>query len=93
MSRSSMAFSVMCMFLTVLYAGFAALTFAFSRTVLEELDEDERLDALGSTRSKSTHFPAGTTYKNGYIGERFDVRGRGSTPGFVTPTPQEGTLT
>ena len=79
----------MCMFLTVLYAGFAALTFAFSRSVLEELDQDERLDALASTRSKNTHFTAGTTYSNGYIGERFDVRGKG----FVTPTPQEGTLT
>lgn len=39
-----MAFSIMCMFLTVLYAGFAGLTFAFSKSVLKELEEDERDD-------------------------------------------------
>jgi hypothetical protein len=89
-----MAFSVMCMFLTVLYAGFAALTFAFARSVLEELDNDERLEALSSTRNKGNHFSAGTAYSNGYIGERFDVRrGSNAAKGFVTPPPQEGTLT
>lgn len=85
-----MAFSVMCMVLTVLYAGFAGLTFAFSRSVLDELDEDERLEALSSNRNTNSHFTAGTTY-NGYIGERFDVR-RVNTQGFVTPKPAEGTL-
>ena len=39
--RSSMAFSIMCMFLTVLYAGFAGLTFAFSKSLLEELLIDD----------------------------------------------------
>jgi hypothetical protein len=87
-----MAFSVMCMFLTVLYAGFAALTFAFSNSVLEELDEEERLAALSSSRNPNTHF-AGNSYNNGYIGERFDVR-RGNAQGFVSPKPNtEGTMT
>lgn len=91
-SRSSMAFSIMCMFLTVLYAGFAGLTFAFSKSILEELLEDERLEnVLSSSRGKSnpTHFVGGYV-NDGYIGERFDVR-RNSTTGFVAP-PTENTI-
>ena len=77
----------MCMVLTVLYAGFAALTFAFSKAVLSEMAEDEHEDALNSTRSKNAHFVTGY---DGYIGERFDVR---PNSGFVAPTPADGTLT
>jgi hypothetical protein len=85
-----MAFSIMCMFLTVLYAGFAAITFVFSKSILEELEVDEREDSMTSTRSKSTnHFVGGY---DGYIGERFDVR-RNGAPSFVAPQPGEGTLT
>jgi len=89
-SRSSLAFSLTCMFLTVIYAGFAALTFAFSTSVMEEFDEEERLEAMANSRTGAAHFSAGATYNNGYIGERFDVR-RGK--GFVSPKPPEGTLT
>jgi hypothetical protein len=35
-----MAFSIMCVVLTVLYAGFAALTFVFSKPVLAEMSSD-----------------------------------------------------
>jgi len=85
-----MAFSIMCVFLTVLYAGFAALTFAFSKDVLAENAIDEHEEALTSTRSKNTsHFVGGY---DGYIGERFDVRPNGAS-GFVAPTPPDGTLT
>lgn len=86
-----MAFSIMCMFLTVLYAGFAGLTFAYSKSVLEELLEDERLEnALASARCKSnpTHFVGGY---DGYIGERFDVRRNGPT-GFVAPVPEKNII-
>jgi len=79
-----MAFSIMCMFLTVLYAGFAGLTFLFSQAVLEELVEDERLEnSLVSSRGMSNpaHFVGGY---DGYIGERFDVR-RSGAGGFVAP--------
>jgi len=81
----------MCMFLTVLYAGFAALTFAFSKAVLSEMAADEHEDALASTRNhkNTAHFVGGY---DGYIGERFDVRPNGAS-GFVAPTPAEGTLT
>jgi hypothetical protein len=34
------------MFLTVLYAGFAALTFSFSHSIIEEHVTDEREEAL-----------------------------------------------
>lgn len=90
--RSSMAFSIMCIFLTVLYAGFAALTFAFSNSLLEELAADERAEALQmNSRSQATHFVGGY---NGYIRERFDVRRQnGVTSGFVAPNSTEGSLT
>ena len=80
-----------------MYAGFAALTFTFSRSVLNEMDADfeHEAAALASTRSKShvstNHFVGGY---DGYIGERFDVRpNSGVTPGFVAPKPVDGTLT
>ena len=44
LSRSSLAFSIMCMFLTVLYAGFAALVFAYSDDLLEENQNDIRAE-------------------------------------------------
>jgi len=83
-----MAFSIMCMFLTVLYAGFAGLTYAFSTSVLEELVMDEKEEALASSRSKGSHFVSGY---DGYIGERFGVRP--TAGGFVAPQPTEGTMT
>jgi hypothetical protein len=86
--RSSMAFSIMCMVLTVLYAGFAALTFVFSKAVLTEMAEDENEDPLNSTRSKNKNAHFVTGY-DGYIGERFDVR---PNPGFVAPKATDGTL-
>lgn len=58
-----MAFSVLCMVLTLLYAGFAALTFSFAQGVIEEHEADELEPALSSTIGGY----------DGYIGERFDV--------------------
>lgn len=80
-----MAFSIMCMFLTVVYGCFAALTFAFSHSIIEENNADARKEAYSSGASKSTNPMFSST---GYIGERFDVRPSG---GFVAP-PDEGTL-
>jgi hypothetical protein len=92
-SRLSMAFSILCMVLTVIYAGFAALTFAYSNCVIEEHIMDEREEAMMlSTRNKTVvHFNAGYDgYNNpGYIGERFDV---GRNGGFVSPSAQDATL-
>lgn len=75
--RSAMAFSIMCMFLSILYAAFAGLTFSLSDSLLEEfaMDEDE------TPRNPFIGY-------DGYIGERFDV----GSGGFVSP-PVDGTLT
>lgn len=88
--RSSMGFSILCIFLTVMYAGFAALTFAYSNTVMNEHAMDEREEAMFSARNKSSHFYGG----DGYIGERFDVgRPRTGPTGFgVSPSAPEATL-
>jgi len=66
-----MAFSIMCIVLTILYGGFAALTLAYAPDVINEHALDERDDIMmTSTRNKTVHFNAGY---DGYIGERFDV--------------------
>lgn len=68
--RSAVAFSIMCMFLTVLYASFAALTFTYSSAIIEEHEADAR-DELLITNRKVLHYNG----YDGYIGERFDVLG------------------
>ena len=87
-NRLSMAFSILCMVLTVLYAGFAALTFFYSNGVMDEYTLDEREEAMMlSTRNKTVvNFNVGY---DGYIGDRFDV---GRPAGFVSPTAPEATL-
>lgn len=76
-----MAFSILCMFLTVLYAGFAALTYAYSTSLVEEHALDEREGQILSTRDKGV---ANFNGYGGYIGERFDVgRTRNGPTGFA----------
>lgn len=88
--RSSMAFSIMCMFLTVLYAGFAALTFSFSHSIIEEHAADEREEALAAAHHTHQYQTKMTTHHHvgfnsngydGYIGERFDVHRSRGAPG------------
>lgn len=79
--RSSTAFALLCIFLTVLYAGFGALTFSYSQSLLEENNADTRVEALMPSESVETP---------GYIGsDRFGVPGTSpggnSTHGFVSP--------
>mmetsp|Transcript_25975 Transcript_25975/g.38383 ORF Transcript_25975/g.38383 Transcript_25975/m.38383 type:complete len:266 (+) Transcript_25975:120-917(+) len=77
--RSSMAFSIMCMFLTVLYAGFAATVYAFSHSVLKENQEDEE-DFYRASQQQQQPYHGG-----GYIiDNRFDVH-PSSKPGFAKP--------
>ena len=61
----------MCAFLTVLYAGFAATVYAFSSSVLQEIEEDDSDQRIQQQQMYS-----------GYIDNRFDVRPSGTT-GFV----------
>ena len=96
-----MAFSIMCMFLTVMYAGFAALTFSYSHSILEEHSAEERQETFAGHLHHNTPHHFGSTTVNGYIGERFDVhrstRGPGapgvSVGGFVAPKPPSDVAT
>lgn len=83
-----MAFSILCVVLTAVYAAFAALTFAYSNGVIDEYIMDEREEALMlSTRNKTVvNFNVGY---DGYIGERFDF---GRPTGFISPAGPEATL-
>jgi len=68
--NKSMAFSYMCMVLTVLYAGFAALTLTYATDVIDEHSIDERDDMATNimmTSTKVGHFNAHAGY-DGYIG-------------------------
>jgi hypothetical protein len=79
------------MFLTVVYAGFAALTFAYANSIMDEHSFDEREEAMLSTRNKTGQYMG----YDGYIGERFDVgRPRNGPTGFgVSPSAPDATLT
>ena len=71
-----MAFSVMCMFLTVVYGSFAAFTFVYANGIIEEHALDDREESMLSSRDPHHprpivgHFNQGY---DGYIGGRFDV--------------------
>eukprot|EP00592_Proboscia_alata_P008795 CAMPEP_0194361784 /NCGR_PEP_ID=MMETSP0174-20130528/9385_1 /TAXON_ID=216777 /ORGANISM="Proboscia alata, Strain PI-D3" /LENGTH=257 /DNA_ID=CAMNT_0039134185 /DNA_START=109 /DNA_END=882 /DNA_ORIENTATION=- len=56
--RSSAAFSILCLFLTVMYAGFAALVFTFHDDIIRENLEDAREDSLRPSE------PEGHTHKS-----------------------------
>lgn len=78
------------MVLTVLYAGFAALTFTFSSTLLEEMaadyyEHDERNHHNTSHKSNNHFMTTAVSNFDGYIGERFDV----VRTGFVAPPPAQ----
>mmetsp|Transcript_4922 Transcript_4922/g.7495 ORF Transcript_4922/g.7495 Transcript_4922/m.7495 type:complete len:259 (-) Transcript_4922:126-902(-) len=73
LSRSSTAFSILCMFLTILYAGFAALVFTYSADLLKENEEDERQEALKPSDEEE--------HMRGYIGNKFTVQSPGSSAG------------
>jgi len=85
--RSSIAFSIMCVFLTLLYAGFAALTFSFAHNVIQEQEQDVLEEARMPRKN------TGTFGYNGYIGERFDVARSKRSAGFVPQTSPDATLT
>ncbi len=78
--RSSMAFSIMCMFLTVLYLAFAATVYIFSHSVLEENEADE--ESLRGQQQQQHAYTGQTHAYSGYIDNRFDIH-PASKPGFV----------
>lgn len=86
----STAFSIMCMVLTVLYAGFAGLTLAYATDVIDEHTVDERDEAIMMTSMRNKTYTAGF---DGYIGERFGVERQRNGPGsYVSTTPTDSNL-
>lgn len=92
MSKSSTAFSILCMFLTILYAGFAASVFAYSEAWMEENQQDLRREALRPTSSddlghdddrlnRDMRGGGGGDVRRGLIGNRFTVPSPGSAVG------------
>mmetsp|Transcript_14885 Transcript_14885/g.21042 ORF Transcript_14885/g.21042 Transcript_14885/m.21042 type:complete len:335 (+) Transcript_14885:300-1304(+) len=86
LERASVVFSIMCMFLTVVYTGFAGFTFVSSKEVLQEFEADAREEAwYGTTGRGSSLSGAGRAAAAAYnIGQHLDVMGgvaahRGST--------------
>mmetsp|Transcript_11577 Transcript_11577/g.23872 ORF Transcript_11577/g.23872 Transcript_11577/m.23872 type:complete len:259 (+) Transcript_11577:92-868(+) len=92
----STAFSILCIVLTILYAGFAGVTLAYANDVINECANDDRVDdddnniLMTSTRNhKNNHF---STAYDGYIGERFDVGRRKGPSSFVSTTSPSSPL-
>jgi len=81
LSSSSLAFSIMCLFLSLLYSGFAALVFTFAENLLKENALDSRQEALTPSDNNGP----------GYIGgERFGVQGKNTrmnSDGFMSSVP------
>jgi hypothetical protein len=72
--QSSFAFSIMCIFFTIMYAAFACVIFRNAYALLEESVVDARIESLydedGDRRTAANSAP-------GYIGgDRFGVVGR-----------------
>mmetsp|Transcript_26209 Transcript_26209/g.47555 ORF Transcript_26209/g.47555 Transcript_26209/m.47555 type:complete len:282 (-) Transcript_26209:1334-2179(-) len=70
--QSSFAFSIMCVFFTVMYAAFAALVFYNSNALLEESVADAR-DELSSSGPGGSHHTAVNNAPGYFGGDRFGV--------------------
>lgn len=84
-SRSSTTFSILCIFLTILYSGFAALVFTYSNDLIQENLEDERREALRPSEDDSED---GRDHLRGYLGNKFIVQSPSSmqtaTDGYIS---------
>ena len=88
----STIFSRMCMVLTVLYAGFAALTLTYATDVIEEHAGDEKDEAIMMTSTRNKPVSFNSAY-DGYIGDRFDIgRPRNGPASFVSTSPPDSSL-
>mmetsp|Transcript_2023 Transcript_2023/g.3672 ORF Transcript_2023/g.3672 Transcript_2023/m.3672 type:complete len:295 (-) Transcript_2023:766-1650(-) len=89
MSKSSTAFSILCIFVTILYAGFAALVFVYSDALMEENQQDLRREALRPSSDDLEDYDDDDDRPNremrdgrrGLIGNRFTVQSPGSAVG------------
>ena len=90
--QSSLAFSIMCVFFTVMYSTFATLIFFNSNVLLEESVADARdeVSSSGPGGMNGNYFPE-VNNAPGYIGgDRFGVRsyktGGGGSEGTLSHT-------
>jgi hypothetical protein len=87
--QSSQAFSIMCMFLTFLYIGFSALTFAYSDAICKENEMDIRDEQFypqhNHHHQQQQHHHLHHQISSGYIDNRFDVRSHKQQTGYVVP--------
>ena len=83
MGRAALAFSIMCMFLTVLYFAFGALAFAYSHSIVRENEMDMRDEQHGANNHNHASY-------TGFIDNRFDVRSSANQSGYVVPLQQSG---
>jgi hypothetical protein len=71
--KTSFAFSIMCIFFTIMYASFAALVFANSNTLLEESVADARDEILKPNDEQIHNHAPGN-----FMGGGFGVRPKGT---------------
>lgn len=71
--QTSFAFSIMCIFFTIMYASFAGLLFANSTTLLEESVADAHEEKLKPGDYQHNHAPG-----HNIMGSGFGVRPEGT---------------
>jgi len=79
LERTAFAFSLMCLFLTFLYALFAALVYIFYDAIIAENLADARQEALQPSPDIGVNLHPG----GGYVGGPFESSKK--QPGFITP--------
>lgn len=92
LSISSMAFSILCAVLTVLYAAFAGMLYTYSDDVIQENAEDERLEGLapsdiGSTSAYGYRWQQ-NLHRSGFLGDNFNIGSKVKVTGegYVQPS-------
>ena len=95
--QSSFAFSIMCIFFTVMYSTFATLVFYNSNVLLEESVADARDEIVSSSGrpggGRNGNYFSEVNNAPGYIGgDRFGVRSYKTGGGGSNPLNAEGTL-
>lgn len=98
-SISSMAFSILCVVLTLLYLIFAAILYAYSSDLIQENAEDERLEGLAPSDCGDDIYGykwQPNLNRSGVLGDNFNVGGKGAltslgSEGYVHPSVSDET--
>lgn len=82
--RSSTAFCIMCVFLTLIYGSYAALVYTYSEELLAENEKDIQQEAM---RPQTFAVDPGSNAPGFIGGDRFDVRPHSSQAGSSGTLP------